>query len=93
MNADCSDIELEVPNSYYTGDYGGFTSTPQVIVSYSGLKKLNVSNCLSRASSGSSLLDAPLNLTVEYQTKTSSVEVNFNNVTTRSLEAIDISKP
>lgn len=93
MNADCSDIELGIPNSYYTGDYGGFTSTPQVIVSYSGLKKLNVSNCLLRTSSGSSLQNIPFNLTLEYQTETSSVKVNFNNVTARSLEATDISKP
>jgi|GEM_PF-609752 len=93
MNADCSDIELGIPDSYYTGDYGGFTSTPQVIVSYSGLKKLNVSNCLSRTSSGSSLQNIPFNLTLEYQTETSSVKVNFNNVTARSLEATDISKP
>lgn len=93
MNAGCSDIELGVPDSYYTGDYGGFTSTPQVIVSYSGLKKLNVSNCLSRTSNRNSLQDSPFNLILEYQTETSSVKVNFNNITARSLEATDISKP
>lgn len=35
MKADCSDMELGIPDSYYTGDYGGKSNTPQVIVSYS----------------------------------------------------------
>ncbi|MGB8216492.1 MAG: LamG-like jellyroll fold domain-containing protein [Candidatus Methanoperedens sp.] len=35
MKADCSDIELGIPDSYYTGDYGKISFvTPEVLVAY-----------------------------------------------------------
>ncbi len=80
MNADCSDIEPGIPDSYYTGDYGGFTSTPQVMVSYSGIKKLSVSDCLASTSNKNSLKNMPFNLTIEYQRETSSEKQTINAI-------------
>ncbi len=85
MNANCSDIEVGIPDSYYTGDYGGFTSTPQVIVSYTGIKKLNISGC--QAVTGSQ--NVSINLTIEYKTQMSSGSVSLNNVNITA-DALDI---
>ncbi len=78
MNAGCTDVEAGIPDSYYTGDYGGFTSTPQVIVSYTALKKINFTRCQPKAVIND--LKVSINLTLEYQTQTSSGIVSLNNL-------------
>ena len=89
MNAGCTDIETGITDSYYTGDYGGFTSTPQVIVSYTELKKINFTRCQRKAVIND--LKVSINVTLEYQKQTSSGIVNLNNlnITTNSPKEIN----
>lgn len=92
MIAGCDDFELGIPDSYYTGDYGG-SSTPQVIVDYSPVKEFKIYSCqrintlnsmmntrsLSNSQNIQALENVPFNLTIEKQRETFTTGVYFYN--------------
>jgi DNA repair exonuclease SbcCD nuclease subunit len=102
----CGDFELGIPESYYTGDYGG-SSTPQVIVDYSPIKEYKIyscqrfvySNTVKKAQSFASMQDVPslenifFNLSIEKQKKTFTTEMGFHyiNVTESSIATVNVS--
>lgn len=108
MVAGCNDFELGIPESYYTGDYGG-SFTPQVIAGYSPIKEFKVYSCqrpnvinpminaqsLATIQNVQSLEPVFFNLTLEKQREISTTEINFNsiNVTESSIATVNVSEP
>jgi|GEM_PF-2913378 len=104
MNPDCSDIQIGIPDSYYTGDYGGNSLIPQILVGYSGDTnnktttefKILSSNCLAANASNTVKSVQPtgisFNMTIEDQTETTTVDVDFYNVnfTANSTSTINV---
>ncbi|MCZ7399472.1 MAG: DUF2341 domain-containing protein [Candidatus Methanoperedens sp.] len=99
----CGDFELGIPESYYTGDYGG-SSTPQVIVDYSPIKEYKIYSCQrfvysNNVQSFASMQNVPslenifFNLTIEKQKKTFTTEMGFHdiNVTESSIATVNVS--
>jgi hypothetical protein len=108
MKPDCADFELGIPDSYYTGDYGGGSYTPQVIVGYSDdVNMKNISKfrlfapkCLNPSLSRAALApqtskNTHLNWSIEDQTGISTTEIKFYdiNVTESTVATIDVSDP
>lgn len=92
MITGCDDFELGIPDSYYTGDYGG-SFTPQVIVDYSPIKEFKIYSCqrintlnsmmntrsLSNSQNIQALENVPFNLTIEKQRETFTTGIYFYN--------------
>lgn len=95
MIACSDDFELSIPDSYYTGNYGGKSVTPEVIISYTNdtdtdirkeITELRIfSLCKAPKKSDAaaytmSMENTSFNLTIEKQKKTSTIEIYFYNV-------------
>lgn len=93
MNQDCSDnandnISIGIPDSYYTGDYGRKTITPQFIVGYQDDTNNKTINEFKLFSSGCQADAQPTglsyNMIIEDQAETSTVTVDFHNINVMS---------
>jgi predicted MPP superfamily phosphohydrolase len=106
MIACSDDFELGIPDSYYTGNYGGRTVTPEAIVAYNNdtdIKKEITefrifSLCKAPASMMSATNNVPVeniyfNQSIEKQTISSTTELNFFNVsiTESSVAVVNVS--
>lgn len=96
MKYGCNDFELGLPESYYTGDYGG-SITPQVITGYTPFNEIKVYSCMRYGGNGANaranpiqfatttqnvqhIEDTVFNLTLEKQREKFSIDISFHNI-------------